>query len=148
MVTLIPQPLPFRISSLDLKVIYTGEDDLEIHIDTQSYYQFTENEGHTKSIISFSVVGIVKCTSLNFQESQYDNYIIDPKSLNKNTIETWRSTGNHPDPGLYEINPSAWLEGNQSLLDPTHRLRLRHFLILSQYCYAEVLSSSYEITIG
>ena len=68
-------------------------------------------ENYTSIQILFDLVAELRCTSLNFQESNYGNFEIF--NINENDLteyEFWVVNGYHPSAGFYQVDESNWFK--------------------------------------
>ena len=69
---LVPEPVDFLIPTTDIKVIYTESNGVQIYLDVQTQEDFKTNN-YQEWMLCFSVVAELKCTTLNFFESHFDD---------------------------------------------------------------------------
>jgi len=140
---LIPEKVPFRISTTDLEVIYTESGGAVIRLDVQTLDDTIHN--HYREIqLKFSTVAELRCITLNLFE-QYAG-IIDISLPKGEGIPYWEQYGYPLDSGLYQVIPSTILEEKEKLFDPHSRLNLRHYLIAGYDSYIEIIASGYTQT--
>ncbi|MBF6653982.1 hypothetical protein C3B47_14075 [Flavobacterium columnare] len=142
MITLIPEEVNFKISTTDILVKYVERDVTEISIDVLTLKNFFQNL-YTEYTIQFKDVAEVKCISLNFFEHNYDNHTIFKIDETKSDIDFWKEFGYSPDSGFYQIDNSEYLKERKNIYDPKNRLNLKHYLVIGNDSYIEVLASSY-----
>ncbi len=64
----------------------------------------------------------------------------------KQSREVWQQSGICPDPGVYEVELSSWLDETGAVQD--RERKWRHYLILGHDGYVEVIAEGYEILEG
>ncbi|HEK1092659.1 hypothetical protein ACTXA3_17030 [Proteus mirabilis] len=140
---LVPEKLMFKISTTDLKVIYTESGGVKLKIDIQ-YIDDFKNDIYREIEIHFLMVAELRCVSMNFFDVNSDNYSIVNQNIITNTINFWEENGYHPDSGVYQIMNSGILKHKKALYDPLNRFHLKHYLITGNDSYIEIISSKYE----
>lgn len=142
-----PEPVPFNISTIDMKVQYqTAQATVRLEVlrdaiaHVQPKYCMTE--------LVFETVAEVCCISMNFFESNYTNSeVIDIKGgLSKEVF--WQTHGYCADSGLYQVINSSLLEQKRKVYDPSNSLSLEHYLIVGYDCYVEIVARRYTYTIA
>lgn len=146
MITLVPEKVNFKISTTNIEVIYKERDVVKVKVKGLIRENFLNKSDYNLIELNFITVAELKCISLNFFESEYNNYNII-KKVYKNAYDEWLESGFHPDPGFYFIQNSKWLLDVNKKYDPMNRLNLRHYLINGYDSYAELLASSFEVII-
>ncbi|MEN7550090.1 hypothetical protein AAG747_19370 [Rapidithrix thailandica] len=143
---LIPEEVDFKISTTDLFVEYKERNSAKIKLESFLLEDFKQKEKRTTIQIEFKLVAELKCISLNFQESNYENFeILDINEENVSEYEFWVINGYHPSSGFYQIDDSHWLKESKERYDPRNRLNLKHYLIEGYDSYVELLASNYVI---
>lgn len=146
MTTLIPEEVDFKISTTDLLVEYKERNGVKIQLESFLLEDFKQKEKYTITQIEFKLVAELKCISLSFKESNYDNFeIFNINEDNLTEYDFWVINGYHPASGFYQIDESKWLEDSKEKYDPRNRLNLRHYLIEGYDSYVELLASNYTI---
>ena len=59
--------------------------------------------------------------------------------------EQWRRGGVCPDPGVYQVNGSRWIEELELLNEP---IRWKHYIVLGHDCYVEVIAKELVVEEG
>ena len=141
MIELIPEDVSFLISTTDVKVIYT-ETGSTIEVDTLDFENYSTGQLYKNCQIQFKTVALVRCITLNFTEHLYEEYSVftledlPPK-------EYWKKYGHHPYPGFYEVDNSILLSNYNTDFDPLNNLSLKHYLIIGNDSYVEIVARSY-----
>lgn len=146
MIILIPEEVNFKISTTDLFLEYKERDITKVKFEAFLLENFKERKNYSSIQIEFKLVAELKCISLNFQESNYNNFEIF--NINDDALtehEFWIINGYHPCAGFYQIDNSQWLNDCKAKYDPRNRLNLKHFLIEGNDSYIELLASDYVI---
>mgnify|MGYP007025792195 CR=1 FL=1 len=99
MMTLIPEMVNFQISTTDVVVRYTERNETLIQVETLDIEQFLKREKYTEIDILLNTVAELKCSSLNFHETFYNDYEIFDVSEGSDDFEFWKENGYHPDSG-------------------------------------------------
>lgn len=139
---LLPEKLEFKISTTDLKAVYTESGGVKVKVEIQSLKDF-ENDRYREVEFTFVNVAQLKCTTLNFFEARHEEYKIECKV--DDTLGYWKETGINPDPGVYSVGDSKVLGEKGTFYDPANRLQLKHFLIVGYDSYVEIIASRYDI---
>ncbi len=143
MISLIPEEVDFKISTTDLHLEYQERGGVKINVETLLLKDFKKKENYTFIQIKFKLIAELKCISLNFQESNYNNFeIFNINEGNLTEYDFWLTNGYHPSAGFYQIDDSNWLKESKDKYDPRNRLNLKHFLIEGYDSYIELLASS------
>ncbi|WP_369427111.1 hypothetical protein [Providencia sp. PROV236] len=140
---LVPEKLTFKISTTDLKVIYTESSGAKLRIDIQDIDNF-KNDIYREIEIHFLMVAELKCVSMSFFDANSNNYSIANQSIITNRIDFWETNGYHPDSGVYQIMNSDILKNKKTLYDPLNRFNLKHYLVTGNDSYIEIIASKYE----
>lgn len=147
MITLIPEEVNFKISTTDIKVLYTEREGTKIIIDAIKFEDF-KDEKYTEIEILFQTVAEVRCITLNFAESNYNNYEVFKINEGLSDFDFWEENKYHPDSGFYQIDNSSWLGKTKLKYDQRNNLNLKHFLIEGYDSYIEILASKYSINLN
>ncbi|WP_145411291.1 hypothetical protein [Paenibacillus xylanexedens] len=131
MFSLKPERLDYRISTTEMEVRYTEQNGVNINVDVTPLVESGEMKYHHMQL-SFSNVAELRCITLNFYEANYNTYELN---------------GTNPDTGIYQVSDSQWLEQEREKYDPTHRLQLKHYIVVGYDSYAELLASTYTVDI-
>jgi hypothetical protein len=126
----------FKISTTDLELVYTESRGVKIAVDVIK----NEEEGYSQIEINFLVVAEVKCITLNFYESNYNNY-----SINYEFDENLEENEKYSNSGFYEVIDSDYLKENIKKYDPKERFHLKHYVITGYDSYVEIIASNYSI---
>ncbi len=138
---LVPEKVEFRISTTDLEAVYTESSGVKLRLDAQRIDD-VKSEEYREIEITFLVVAELRCITLNFFDSHYDSFEI--KGDIDNEMVFWENNGYHPNPQFYQVVNSDILENKRKLFDPNDRLDLKHYLIIGNDSYLEVIASSYD----
>lgn len=145
MITLIPEEVNFQISTTDILVTYTERNYTAIKLDVLELKDSISRENYTPVEIRFDTVAELKCTSLNFYEAMYDQFEIFNLNDGGDNWKFLEENGYHPDSGLYQVDSSELLEKSKLKYDPKNSLRLKHFLIVGNDSYVELLAKGYSV---
>ena len=143
MITLFPEEVNFKISTIEVSVNYTERGGVLVKIDVILLENFVEQKIYTPIEIHFNNVAELKCITLNFSESNYNEFEIIGKNIQISQYDYWCKYGYHPIPGFYEVYDSIILKENISKYDPQKILQLKHYLIECDDSYIEIIASSY-----
>lgn len=144
MITLISEQVNFRISTTDIKVIYTERSGVKIIFDVLRLEDF-EKKKYSSVELLFEIVAELKCVSLNFFELNCNQYEIFRLDERLNDFDFWKTSGYNPSSGFYQVDNSDWLKRTKSTYDPQGNLNLKHFIIEGYDSYIEILASKYSI---
>ena len=130
MLKLKPISFGYKISTTDLKLVYTESDGVNIEveaipkdrIDIEKYYRI---------IILFSTVAEVRCFTLNFYESNHNGFCISGEAFL----------------GFYEVIDSKKLQEDINKYDPKRRFNLKHYIVAGYDSYVELIASTYSINV-
>ncbi|WP_323862766.1 hypothetical protein [Xenorhabdus szentirmaii] len=139
---LIPEKVDFRISTTDLETVYTESGGMKLRIDAQKREDI-ENNHYCEIVINFVSVAELRCTTVNFWEFHYSDFIIENVAGNDG-MAFWRKNNYSADPHFYELANSKILEERGKRYDPRNGLNLKHYLIIGYDSYIEVVASKYE----
>lgn len=131
MLTLEPKLINFRISTTYLQLNYLEPGTVKITLDCIESNK-NDNNSYFKVEMNFYTVAEVKCITMNFYESNHNEFHIIP---NKNIMES----------GFYEVINSDSLKEKKHTYDPINRLGLKHCIITGNDSYIELLASNYTI---
>lgn len=134
---LIPEDVPFKISTTDMNVFYSERGGAKILLDVLSNENGIEKNYYSIQIF-FEVVAEFKCITLNYYELNYENYKIESDSF--------RSSNYSEVMGFYQVKKSTFLQQSLEKYDPKRRLNLSHYLIIGNDSYIELLASRYSIS--
>ncbi|KAF2079913.1 hypothetical protein [Flavobacterium sharifuzzamanii] len=126
----------FKISTIELELVYTESRGVKIMVEVVK----DSLEEYSRIEIEFFIVAEVKCVTLNFYESNYNNYLMNYE-FDKNLEESEKSF----DSGFYEVIDSAYLKENIKKYDPKMRFNLKHYIVTGNDSYAEIIASNYII---
>lgn len=146
MLTLTPEKVNFEISTTDILVKYTERSVTSLEVDVLDLENYINRKTYKSICFLFSTVAELKCCSLNFHEAFYDEYEISDLKEGGDELEFWKENGYHPDSGLYQIDKSEWLKESKSKYDPQGNLALKHYLIIGNDSYVELLAQSYSLS--
>lgn len=132
MLTLESKLIGFRISTTYLQLNYLEPGTVKITLDCIESNK-NDNNSHFKVEMNFYTVAEVKCITMNFYESNYNEFHIT--SNEKSIIES----------GFYEVINSVFLKEKKHTYDPKNRLGLKHYIITGNDSYIELLASNYII---
>jgi len=121
MLNLVPIIFGYKISTLDLKLIYTESGDVKIQVEAKSSQDSTR---YRKIEIVFAFVAEARCISLPFYES---NYTLIERQL-------------EPLTGFYEVADSQYLQERISIYDPKNRDGYHHYIIAGNDGYVELIA--------
>ena len=119
--------------------------DTHLEIDVLKLEDYIHREKYTSIRISFNTVAELKCSSLNFYETFHNSYEVFYVNEGVNDLEFWKENGYHPDSGFYQVDKSQWLRESISKYDPQNNLGLKHFLIVGNDSYVELLATAYLV---
>jgi hypothetical protein len=142
MLTLIPEKVDFQISTTDVEVVY-AERKTVVKVEGLKLENYLAGDKYSNIEISFARVAELKCTTLNFFESNYDEYQILNADKGSNKVEFWEKYQYNPDSGFYQVADSEWLKSKTKLYDPQNNLNLKHFLLVGYDSYVELLAADY-----
>lgn len=145
MLILIPEIVNFIISTTDILVKYNERNETYVEFDALSIENYVNREEYTAIQVLFDTVAELKCCSLNFHETFHKGYEIFDVSEGGSDLEFWKENGYHPDSGFYQVDKSDWLKESNSKYDPRGRLNLKHFLVVGNDSYIELLAKGYTI---
>ena len=137
---LVPEPVDFLIPTTDIKVIYTESNGVQIYLDVQTQEDFKTNN-YQEWMLCFSVVAELKCTTLNFFESHFDDIQIEHLT---SEIDFWQKHQYHSNPLFYQVANSGVLHEKGKTFDPNNKLNLKHYLIVGYDSYVEVIAAKYQ----
>lgn len=140
MMILIPEKVSFQISSTDLEVVYRERDSLKVKLSIQDL-DGVINRKYKELVFIFKHVADVRCVSLNFFEFNYDDFSIEGEV--SNLIDSWSESGYNPDPYFYQVSNSHLLKDRSKLYDPSNSYNLKHYLIVGNDSYIEIVASGY-----
>ena len=146
MLELGPEKVNFKISTTDLAVSYSERAEAKIVVDVLTQENYLDRQVYLPVSIIFSTVAELICTSLNFHEYKYGQYHIIKPEESENEFEFWQRHNYHPNSGFYRYYDSTKLEELQPAYDPRNRLNLKHYLVIGNDSYLEVVASSYGIS--
>lgn len=145
MIILTPEKIDFKISCVDLELIYT-EQQTTLKVEGYTLDEYLIGDIFSELNLIFKIVAEVKCTTMNFFETHYkDISLIDPTG-NQDKITFWKEKGYHPNSGFYQVSNSEYLETKRNLYDPNNKLDLKHFLIVGYDSYVEIIASQFKIS--
>ncbi|EPY14489.1 hypothetical protein [Paenibacillus alvei] len=136
MLTLKPVMPEFKISTTDLKVVYTESDGVKVEVGAIPLKN-PQNIDWEKCVnieICFPLVAEAKCVTVPFYENHYNGYHIDVPDQEK---------FHHL--GFYEVVNSTYLQENVKKYDPKNRLGLRHYMITGYDGYVELIASTFSV---
>jgi hypothetical protein len=143
-IVLIPEKVDFRISTTDLKAIYTESGGVTLRIDVQTREDVSLD--HYREIeLTFGTVAELRCITLNFFEHHTGQ--VEGISQQDDVLAFWETSRYHPDPGFYQVVDSPILDEKRTLFDPRNRLDLKHYLVAGYDSYVEVIASSYQFAV-
>jgi hypothetical protein len=120
------EPIEHIIRTLLIEVFITEMEKLKVVVETLT----NPNPLTYGSIaINFNVVAEIKYVHAEYFEME------DFEILNETENDTH----------FYEVQNSAWLKASKTKYDLLNRLNLKHYLIVGQYSYIEVLSKNYIV---
>lgn len=140
---LIPVEVDFKISTTDLVLEYRERNFVKIIVDIQNFEDFLENK-YCKQNFIFDPVAEIICVSLNFYESRYGQYTVLKKEENLNAVEYWAKYKHTFESGFYMVDHSDRLASVRSQYDPKDRLGLKHYVIVGNDSYIELIASDYQ----
>lgn len=143
---LIPEKTNFRISTTDLKVVYTESSGVRLTLDVQQQADVADQRYRSQDI-QFNTTAELRCVTLNFFEQYYGEVGVEKPAEDEcpaNELDFWEKYGYHPNPGFYQVYPSAILQDKAEIFDPLDRLQLKHYLIIGYDSYVEIVASSYD----
>ncbi|KAA8784174.1 hypothetical protein ABIE27_001157 [Paenibacillus sp. 4624] len=143
-IVLMPEKVDFRISTTDLKAIYTESGGVTLRVDVQTRWDVPLDQ-YREIELTFGTVAELRCITLNFFELYTDQ--IEGISQQDDVLAFWESNSYHPDPGFYEVMNSPILNEKRTLFDPRNRLNLKHYLVAGYDSYVEVIASSYQFAV-
>jgi hypothetical protein len=129
---LINENTGFLISTTGVEATYSDDGKLLVSLcarkenDEKNYFLLN---------VEFYNVAEISCKSINFYESNYENYTILSNSKQDNINTS----------GFYIIKESERLKVASNMYDPRKRLNLKHYLLTGTDSYLEVIASSYSI---
>ncbi|MGO4528917.1 hypothetical protein AB4Z30_07535 [Paenibacillus sp. 2TAF8] len=141
-IVLMPEKVDFRISTTDLKAIYTESGGVTLRIDVQTREDVPLDQ-YQEAEFTFSTVAELRCVTLNFFELHAGQ--VEGIPLAEDTLHFWETNGYHPDPGFYQVMNSPILDKKRAFFDPRNRLDLKHYLVAGYDSYVEVIASSYQV---
>jgi len=144
MLTLKPLNFIFKISTTDLELVYTETGGVRIEVGAIPLKSI-DNEKCVNIEIIFSIVAEVKCVTLNFDDSNYNDFCISEESSIGNHLENDEERLHHPDSGFYEVVDSKYLQENIKKYDPRNRLNLKHYIVKGYDSYIELIASTYSV---
>lgn len=139
MYILIPEDVNFKISTTDINVYYSERGAAKILIDVIFHQNLLEQK-YSPIQIFFQPVAEMRCITLNYYESNYENYVIESSSKDVSQSSDFSILT-----GFYQVKNSTWLEQSVEKYDPKNRLNLAHYLITGNDSYIELLASKYLI---
>lgn len=143
-IKLTPEKVDFRISTTDLEVIYTESGGVVLRIDVQTFDDMNHDK-YREVTIGFKTVAELKCITLNFFESKFNEFEIESGSNNRNIEDFWKVNGYSLNPNFYQVINSEALEKKNKIYDPKGRLDLKHYLIIGCDSYLEIIASQYDL---
>lgn len=144
MLTLKPLNFIFKISTTDLELVYTESGGVRIEVGAIPLKSI-DNKKCVNIEIIFSIVAEVKCVTLNFDESNYNNFCIYEELTIGNHLDNDKERLHHPDSGFYEVIDSKHLQENIKKYDPRNRLNLKHYIVKGYDSYIELIASTYSV---
>ncbi|MEX2990151.1 hypothetical protein AB4K08_20360 [Serratia fonticola] len=138
---LVPEKVEFRISTTDLEAVYTESSGVKLRLDAQRIDD-VKSEVYREVELTFFVVAELRCITLNFFDNHYDS--VEIKGNIDNEMAFWEENGYHPNPKFYQVVNSDILGNKNKLFDPNDRLDLKHYLIIGNDSYLEIIASKYE----
>ncbi len=145
MIHLIPEEVNFIISTTDILVKYMERSPIILTIDTLDIENYHNRDRYNTTNIVFDTVAELRCCSVNFFEAFYDQYEIFKMNESTDDFSFWEENGYHPDSGLYQMDNSSWLRQKVEIYDPLKKLGLKHYLVVGNDSYIEILADSYEV---
>jgi len=144
---LIPEKVNFKISTTNLDVIYSERSCVKIKFEALLLDNYLNADKYSLIELDFRLTAELKCVSMNFSETMYEQYSIFLINEEISDYEFWKLNGYHPNSGFHQVDDSAWLNEKKLLYDPKNRLELKHFLIEGYDSYIELLATDYTINI-
>lgn len=138
---LVPEEVDFKISTTELEATYTESDGVRIQLTAQKIMDI-KNRNYRLLELRFDTVAEMKCISLNFFETHWDSITIEPKV--ENWFSFWEARGFNPEPNIYQRLDADLLTEEKRKYDSRDRLNLKHYLIIGNDSYIEVVASGYE----
>ena len=144
MILLQPERIGIKIATTDVAVSYSERGGAVIEVAALTVDGHVTDRRETFRVV-FDVVAELRCISLNFYESNHGEYeVLDVRALD-DLEASWRETGCHPDPGLYQFEDLDEPNRRMDLYDPSGRLGLRSFLLVGNDSYVQVVAQGYRI---
>ena len=153
-----PKLVPVRVewcisAAVPFLTVTVHENDRVVIEFLANFRENDEQEEH-KVIITYSHQAWVKITPAIFEkptmsEEAFDWSEVRPRMKSrvdewlKEFNELWRSNGWCPDPGMYEVQNSEWLE-----LTKASQLGYKHYLFRGEDVIVEILGREWEYCLG
>lgn len=144
MICLTPEKIDFKISCVDLKLIYTEQQTI-LNIEGYTLDDYLIGDVFSTLTLIFDIVAEVKCTTMNFFETHHNDISVIELADNQDDVAFWKEKGYHPDSGFYQLSHSDYLEAKRHLYDPKAQLDLKHFLVVGYDSYVEIIASTFKI---
>ena len=144
MISLIPEAVDFQISTTDMLVKYEERSGAHVAIDVLRLEDCIQRK-YTSIGILFNTVAELRCSSLNFYEAFHGGYNVLNVNKGGSDLDFWKENGYHPNSGFYQVDESEWLRESVARYDPQSRFELKHFLIIGNDSYVELLATGYLV---
>lgn len=128
------EPIDFEIDTLSVDVFIQELEKLKLIVEARAISdKYSRDDDLQRFLVEFffNTVGEVKCISGDYSELNYGEF------------EVINTGGVLIDNSFYCIEGSERLRDKNHKYDPLNRLNLKHYVIIGQYNYVEVLAASY-----
>ncbi|KAF1014521.1 MAG: hypothetical protein GAK31_02007 [Stenotrophomonas maltophilia] len=143
------EPVPFRISTVDLSLLYREQDlSAKVHVEAQSLADYEARTGlHYRTLqVWFEGVHEARCRGGNFDEMHHGDIQLEQTPADE--IQHWRDTGHCPFSGLYRALEHPGLAALRAHYDPRGLRDLQLFILTGNDSYLEILATGYRYALA
>lgn len=92
MICLTPEKIDFKISCVDLKLIYTEQQTI-LNIEGYTLDGYLIGDVFSTLTLIFDIVAEVKCTTMNFFETHHNDISVIELADNQDDVAFWKEKG-------------------------------------------------------
>ncbi len=144
-----PEPVPFRISTLDLTLVYREQNaSAQVNVEAQTLEDYVAQPGmrYRSLQVDFELVHEARCRGGNFHEMRHGEIVEETGPADETAH--WRQTGLCPFPGFYRVIHDPGLAALLAHYDPRNVHDLQLFILAAHDSYVEVLAKGYRYTLA
>lgn len=144
-----PEPVPFRISTLDLTLVYREQNaSAQVNVEAQTLEDYAAQPGmrYRSLQVDFELVHEARCRGGNFHEMRHGEIFEETGPADETAH--WRQTGLCPFPGFYRVIHDPGLAALLAHYDPRNVHDLQLFILAAHDSYIEVLAKGYRYTLA